>query len=221
MYEPMTNDSGIHRPGEGFGRPGSPPNLRDAPPPGVPSMLPPEVSVGLPRLMTFEYARRIQEEFQMVERRLADLAKEKAELQTHYLRYYELSYQLNAELSRLADINYRYQAIINQLLPMVSPAVQTGVQNDMQSIKNIAEQPINGRPPYPTGPAHFPDQVRPVAGPPPVASNDLPTSPEIADGKRKGRPLKRKDDISEKRDKRFKTDHEEETHSIAAPAFPR
>ncbi|KAJ3037929.1 Transducin-like enhancer protein 2 [Rhizophlyctis rosea] len=196
---------------------------RDFPRP-MPVLSQPELSSGLPRLMSHEYAKRIQEEFVMVEKRLAELAKDKAELQTHYLRYYELSYQLNAELQRMSDINYRYQAIIHQLLPMVTPNVQNGVRKDMESIKLLADMPLNFRPPIGLGvpPAEITNAPPLVAGPPgPPRPDGLALTPEPVDGKRRNRPSKPKVDKLEKREKRLKLEHEDDGPAIGAPSLPR
>lgn len=55
-----------------------------------------------------------------------------------------MAYQLNAEVHKQLDINSRYQAIINQLLPMLTANVQSGVRQDMESIKGISDS-VNGK----------------------------------------------------------------------------
>ncbi len=93
--------------------------------------------------MIYDYAEKIKEEFHMVEVRLDQLVREKSEIYHHYAKHWEMAYQLNSEVHKQLDINSRYQAIINQLLPMLTPNVQTGVRQDMESIKVISEAVIS------------------------------------------------------------------------------
>ncbi|KAJ3168754.1 hypothetical protein HK101_011594 [Irineochytrium annulatum] len=140
------------------------------------------------RFISFEYLDKIREELHQLDSRLDLIGREKAEYHTSYVKYYEQAYRYSSELHRQQDINGRYQAIINQLLPMLSPAVQEGVRHDMDSIKQLAAATL---PPIPAAPAV---QIQPDPG---VGLNRAQSVPavynngeQIIERKGRGRPSK-------------------------------
>ena len=94
------------------------------------------------RLQVFEYCDLIKEEQLVIETKVKELLLKNQELASLYSMYYDRYNQANLSLNKLNDVNQRYQAIIKQLLPMLSDNVKQGVTLDMKSIQVILDQPI-------------------------------------------------------------------------------
>ncbi|KAJ3097345.1 Transducin-like enhancer protein 4 [Phlyctochytrium planicorne] len=91
-----------------------------------------------PRLMSLELLDKIRDDILHLDARVDVLSRERADLQAQYNQFYDLYYKEKQETAKYIDINNRYQAIITQLLPMLTPPVQEGVRQDMESIQQLA-----------------------------------------------------------------------------------
>ncbi|KAJ3117516.1 Transducin-like enhancer protein 4 [Phlyctochytrium bullatum] len=150
---------------------GAPPNSYYDQYNAIPQAGPPAIRP--PRLVSFDYLDRIRDELISLSTKVDSLTRERTEL----LQYYELYQKTHHDLARYVDINGRYQAIINQLLPMLTPQVQDGVRQDMESIKQLTVTPAQSVPP-----------------PPPPATGSVPPvdmrAPPVAVPPGRGRPAK-------------------------------
>uniref|UniRef100_A0A8C4H1R2 Groucho/TLE N-terminal Q-rich domain-containing protein n=1 Tax=Dicentrarchus labrax TaxID=13489 RepID=A0A8C4H1R2_DICLA len=95
-----------------------------------------------------ESCDRIKEEFHFLQAQYHSLkleceklASEKTEMQRHYVMYYEMSYGLNIEMHKQAEIVKRLNAICAQVIPFLSQEVRlkNACQCDMQS-QNVQQQ---------------------------------------------------------------------------------
>ncbi|KAJ3413669.1 Transducin-like enhancer protein 4 [Chytridiales sp. JEL 0842] len=101
------------------------------------------------RLASLDWIEKIRDELTHIDARLDSMARERATAHAEYAKYFDMYYRTHSELQRHLDINGRYQAIINQLLPMLTPQVQDGVRQDMESIKQITLAPLAAPPQAP------------------------------------------------------------------------
>ncbi|KAM6109396.1 transducin-like enhancer protein 4 isoform 12-T12 [Phoenicopterus ruber ruber] len=83
-----------------------------------------------------ESCDRIKEEFQFLQAQYHSLkleceklASEKTEMQRHYVMYYEMSYGLNIEMHKQAEIVKRLNAICAQVIPFLSQEQQLQAQH--------------------------------------------------------------------------------------------
>ncbi|XP_064493250.1 TLE family member 5 isoform X1 [Pseudopipra pipra] len=86
------------------------------------------------KFTTSDSCDRIKDEFQLLQAQYHSLklecdklASEKSEMQRHYVMYYEMSYGLNIEMHKQAEIVKRLNGICAQVLPYLSqegPALQ-------------------------------------------------------------------------------------------------
>ncbi|XP_017557769.1 TLE family member 5 isoform X3 [Pygocentrus nattereri] len=83
------------------------------------------------KFTTSDSCDRIKDEFQFLQAQYHSLklecdklASEKSEMQRHYIMYYEMSYGLNIEMHKQAEIVKRLNAICAQVLPYLSPEQQ-------------------------------------------------------------------------------------------------
>uniref|UniRef100_A0A8C0LKJ9 TLE family member 4, transcriptional corepressor n=1 Tax=Canis lupus dingo TaxID=286419 RepID=A0A8C0LKJ9_CANLU len=86
-----------------------------------------------------ESCDRIKEEFQFLQAQYHSLkleceklASEKTEMQRHYVMYYEMSYGLNIEMHKQAEIVKRLNAICAQVIPFLSQEVRQ-LQQQLQA----------------------------------------------------------------------------------------
>ncbi|KAJ3207801.1 hypothetical protein HK099_000195, partial [Clydaea vesicula] len=171
------------------------------------------------KYLTYEYCEKIKEEFQHVEFKLENHYREKSELHTQYAKHWEMAYQLNAEVHKQVDINNRYQAIINQLLPMLTPNVQAGVRQDMESIKSITDSTL---PPPPQAPLLLNDYRDDRISPPNVPTRGQLMDDLDAKSRGRGRPSKvridayKEEAIHPQNNKRLRVENEMEN-----PLSPR
>uniref|UniRef100_A0A8C3SHW7 TLE family member 4, transcriptional corepressor n=1 Tax=Chelydra serpentina TaxID=8475 RepID=A0A8C3SHW7_CHESE len=89
-----------------------------------------------------ESCDRIKEEFQFLQAQYHSLkleceklASEKTEMQRHYVMYYEMSYGLNIEMHKQAEIVKRLNAICAQVIPFLSQEVRYSI-----SVFNFSQQ---------------------------------------------------------------------------------
>ncbi|XP_035379160.1 TLE family member 5 isoform X2 [Electrophorus electricus] len=82
------------------------------------------------KFTTSDSCDRIKDEFQFLQAQYHSLklecdklASEKSEMQRHYIMYYEMSYGLNIEMHKQAEIVKRLNAICAQVLPYLSQEV--------------------------------------------------------------------------------------------------
>uniref|UniRef100_A0A3P9A8H4 Groucho/TLE N-terminal Q-rich domain-containing protein n=1 Tax=Esox lucius TaxID=8010 RepID=A0A3P9A8H4_ESOLU len=82
------------------------------------------------KFTVLETLDRIKEEFQFLQAQYHSLkleceklASEKTEMQRHYIMYYEMSYGLNIEMHKQAEIVKRLSAICAQIIPFLSQEV--------------------------------------------------------------------------------------------------
>uniref|UniRef100_A0A8C7X6L4 TLE family member 4, transcriptional corepressor n=1 Tax=Oryzias sinensis TaxID=183150 RepID=A0A8C7X6L4_9TELE len=87
-----------------------------------------------------ESCDRIKEEFQFLQAQYHSLkmeceklASEKTEMQRHYVMYYEMSYGLNIEMHKQAEIVKRLNAICAQVIPFLSQEVRPNKQQQLQA----------------------------------------------------------------------------------------
>ncbi|KAJ3217120.1 Transducin-like enhancer protein 4 [Dinochytrium kinnereticum] len=121
------------------------------------------------RLISLDYLDKVREELLALDSKVDSLSRERADLH----QYYDLYQKASQDVNRYADINNRYQAIINQLLPMLTPAVQEGVRQDMESIKLLAFNAPPAPSAIPPPDQHIPSNP---SRPAPSSSGILPTS---------------------------------------------
>uniref|UniRef100_A0A6I8P6H8 TLE family member 5, transcriptional modulator n=1 Tax=Ornithorhynchus anatinus TaxID=9258 RepID=A0A6I8P6H8_ORNAN len=79
------------------------------------------------KFTTSDSCDRIKDEFQLLQAQYHSLklecdklASEKSEMQRHYVMYYEMSYGLNIEMHKQAEIVKRLNGICAQVLPYLS-----------------------------------------------------------------------------------------------------
>ncbi|XP_048383706.1 transducin-like enhancer protein 4 isoform X11 [Stegostoma tigrinum] len=102
-----------------------------------------------------ESCDRIKEEFQFLQAQYHSLkleceklASEKTEMQRHYVMYYEMSYGLNIEMHKQAEIVKRLNAICAQVIPFLSQEQQQQLQAQHLSHGHALPVPLT---PHPSG----------------------------------------------------------------------
>lgn len=126
------------------------------------------------KFSVLEICDRIKEEFQFLQAQYHSLkleceklASEKTEMQRHYVMYYEMSYGLNIEMHKQAEIVKRLSAICAQMVPFLTQEHQQqvlqavdrakqvtvgelnsllGQQNQLQPLSHAAPAPLTPRP---------------------------------------------------------------------------
>uniref|UniRef100_A0A669CG25 Transducin-like enhancer protein 4 n=1 Tax=Oreochromis niloticus TaxID=8128 RepID=A0A669CG25_ORENI len=90
------------------------------------------------KFTVLETLDRIKEEFQFLQAQYHSLkleceklASEKTEMQRHYIMYYEMSYGLNIEMHKQAEIVKRLSAICAQIIPFLSQEVSVTAARDI------------------------------------------------------------------------------------------
>ncbi|KAJ3223348.1 hypothetical protein HK099_001270 [Clydaea vesicula] len=170
----------------------------------------------------FDYCEKIKEEFSVLEYKVENNSREKSELHLQYAKHWEMAYQLNAEVHKQVDINNRYQAIINQLLPMLTPNVQAGVRQDMESIKSITDSTL---PPPPQAPVLLNDMREERITPPNGVVRGQLIEELDAKNRGRGRPSKvrmeayKEELMHPQNSKRSRLDNEVMENSLS-PRFP-
>uniref|UniRef100_A0A8C0FL77 TLE family member 4, transcriptional corepressor n=1 Tax=Bubo bubo TaxID=30461 RepID=A0A8C0FL77_BUBBB len=93
---------------------------------------------------------RIKEEFQFLQAQYHSLkleceklASEKTEMQRHYVMYYEMSYGLNIEMHKQAEIVKRLNAICAQVIPFLSQEHQQQVVQAVERAKQVTMAELN------------------------------------------------------------------------------
>ncbi|XP_009467453.1 PREDICTED: amino-terminal enhancer of split [Nipponia nippon] len=137
-----TSDSPQHR--EGVGGQAAPtgpqrPGLRGS------SHLPQQL-----KFTTSDSCDRIKDEFQLLQAQYHSLklecdklASEKSEMQRHYVMYYEMSYGLNIEMHKQAEIVKRLNGICAQVLPYLSQEHQQQVLGAIERAKQVTAPELN------------------------------------------------------------------------------
>uniref|UniRef100_A0A8C5BHP7 Groucho/TLE N-terminal Q-rich domain-containing protein n=1 Tax=Gadus morhua TaxID=8049 RepID=A0A8C5BHP7_GADMO len=112
-----------------------------------------------------ESCDRIKDEFQFLQAQYHSLkleceklATDKTEMQRHYVMYYEMSYGLNIEMHKQAEIVKRLNAICAQVIPFLSQEHQ---QLQAQQLSHSHALPV----PLTPHPAGLPPGLGPGAGP--------------------------------------------------------
>ncbi|KAJ8380890.1 hypothetical protein SKAU_G00016680 [Synaphobranchus kaupii] len=97
-----------------------------------------------------ESCDRIKEEFQFLQAQYHSLkleceklAGEKTEMQRHYVMYYEMSYGLNIEMHKQAEIVKRLNAICAQVIPFLSQEHQQQVVQAVERAKQVTMAELN------------------------------------------------------------------------------
>ncbi|KAM6034784.1 transducin-like enhancer protein 4 isoform 3-T3 [Theristicus caerulescens] len=97
-----------------------------------------------------ESCDRIKEEFQFLQAQYHSLkleceklASEKTEMQRHYVMYYEMSYGLNIEMHKQAEIVKRLNAICAQVIPFLSQEHQQQVVQAVERAKQVTMAELN------------------------------------------------------------------------------
>uniref|UniRef100_A0A7N5ZRQ5 Groucho/TLE N-terminal Q-rich domain-containing protein n=1 Tax=Anabas testudineus TaxID=64144 RepID=A0A7N5ZRQ5_ANATE len=109
------------------------------------------------KFTVLETLDRIKEEFQFLQAQYHSLkleceklASEKTEMQRHYIMYYEMSYGLNIEMHKQAEIVKRLSAICAQIIPFLSQEVSVTTARHTCS-KYEPNSPVGSPPHSPHG----------------------------------------------------------------------
>uniref|UniRef100_A0A8C5IR97 TLE family member 5, transcriptional modulator n=1 Tax=Junco hyemalis TaxID=40217 RepID=A0A8C5IR97_JUNHY len=96
------------------------------------------------KFTTSDSCDRIKDEFQLLQAQYHSLklecdklASEKSEMQRHYVMYYEMSYGLNIEMHKQAEIVKRLNGICAQVLPYLSQEHQQQVLGAIERAKQV------------------------------------------------------------------------------------
>nr|XP_023653705.1 transducin-like enhancer protein 4 [Paramormyrops kingsleyae] len=102
------------------------------------------------KFTVLETLDRIKEEFQFFQAQYHSLkleceklAGEKTEMQRHYIMYYEMSYGLNIEMHKQAEIVKRLSAICAQIVPFLSQEHQQQVVQAVERAKQVTMAELN------------------------------------------------------------------------------
>ncbi|KAK1893962.1 TLE family member 5 [Dissostichus eleginoides] len=102
------------------------------------------------KFTTSDSCDRIKDEFQFLQAQYHSLklecdklASEKSEMQRHYIMYYEMSYGLNIEMHKQAEIVKRLNGICAQVLPYLSQEHQQQVMGAIDRAKQVTPPEMN------------------------------------------------------------------------------
>ncbi|KAH0625826.1 hypothetical protein JD844_034113 [Phrynosoma platyrhinos] len=102
------------------------------------------------KFSVLEICDRIKEEFQFLQAQYHSLkleceklASEKTEMQRHYVMYYEMSYGLNIEMHKQAEIVKRLSTICAQIIPFLTQEHQQQVLQAMDRAKQVTMGELN------------------------------------------------------------------------------
>ncbi|XP_012670774.1 TLE family member 5 isoform X2 [Clupea harengus] len=102
------------------------------------------------KFTTSDSCDRIKDEFQFLQAQYHSLklecdklASEKSEMQRHYIMYYEMSYGLNIEMHKQAEIVKRLNGICAQVLPYLSQEHQQQVLGAIERAKQVTPPEMN------------------------------------------------------------------------------
>ncbi|XP_028831069.1 TLE family member 2, transcriptional corepressor c isoform X2 [Denticeps clupeoides] len=107
------------------------------------------------KFTVLETLDRIKEEFQLFQAQYhrydgaslkmecEKLASEKTEMQRHSVMYYEMSYGLNIEMQKQAEIVKRLSAICSQIIPFLSQEHQHQVAQAVERSKHVSMAELN------------------------------------------------------------------------------
>lgn len=136
--------------------PGRTAGAQPAPPAATDMMFPQSRHSGsshLPQQLKFttsDSCDRIKDEFQLLQAQYHSLklecdklASEKSEMQRHYVMYYEMSYGLNIEMHKQAEIVKRLNGICAQVLPYLSQEHQQQVLGAIERAKQVTAPELN------------------------------------------------------------------------------
>ncbi|KAM6396016.1 transducin-like enhancer protein 2 isoform 2-T2 [Rhynochetos jubatus] len=112
---------------------------------------PPPLQPGQPfKFSVLEICDRIKEEFQFLQAQYHSLkleceklVSEKTEMQRHYVMYYEMSYGLNIEMHKQAEIVKRLSAICAQMIPFLTQEHQQQVLQAVERAKQVTMGELN------------------------------------------------------------------------------
>ncbi|XP_032567642.1 transducin-like enhancer protein 2 isoform X2 [Chiroxiphia lanceolata] len=112
---------------------------------------PPPLQPGQPfKFSVLEICDRIKEEFQFLQAQYHSLKleceklmSEKTEMQRHYVMYYEMSYGLNIEMHKQAEIVKRLSAICAQIIPFLTQEHQQQVLQAVERAKQVTMGELN------------------------------------------------------------------------------
>ncbi|XP_055514903.1 TLE family member 5-like isoform X3 [Leucoraja erinacea] len=102
------------------------------------------------KFTTSDSCDRIKDEFQFLQAQYHSLklecdklASEKTEMQRHYVMYYEMSYGLNIEMHKQAEIVKRLNGICAQVIPFLSQEHQQQVVQAIERAKQVTAPELN------------------------------------------------------------------------------
>ncbi|XP_074421435.1 transducin-like enhancer protein 2 isoform X6 [Larus michahellis] len=102
------------------------------------------------KFSVLEICDRIKEEFQFLQAQYHSLkleceklVSEKTEMQRHYVMYYEMSYGLNIEMHKQAEIVKRLSAICAQIMPFLTQEHQQQVLQAVERAKQVTMGELN------------------------------------------------------------------------------
>nr|XP_055059551.1 transducin-like enhancer protein 4 isoform X1 [Misgurnus anguillicaudatus] len=102
------------------------------------------------KFTVLETLDHIKEEFQLFQAQYHSLkmeceklASEKTEMHRHYIMYYEMSYGLNIEMQKQAEIVKRLSTICTQIIPLLSQEHQHQVAQAVERSKHVSMAELN------------------------------------------------------------------------------
>ncbi|XP_051666842.1 TLE family member 5 isoform X1 [Manacus candei] len=102
------------------------------------------------KFTTSDSCDRIKDEFQLLQAQYHSLKleceklmSEKTEMQRHYVMYYEMSYGLNIEMHKQAEIVKRLSAICAQIIPFLTQEHQQQVLQAVERAKQVTMGELN------------------------------------------------------------------------------
>ncbi|XP_051495907.1 transducin-like enhancer protein 2 isoform X17 [Apus apus] len=102
------------------------------------------------KFSVLEICDRIKEEFQFLQAQYHSLKlecekllSEKTEMQRHYVMYYEMSYGLNIEMHKQAEIVKRLSAVCTQMIPFLTQEHQQQVLQAVERAKQVTMGELN------------------------------------------------------------------------------
>uniref|UniRef100_A0A4X2LCD7 Groucho/TLE N-terminal Q-rich domain-containing protein n=1 Tax=Vombatus ursinus TaxID=29139 RepID=A0A4X2LCD7_VOMUR len=102
------------------------------------------------KFSVLEICDRMKEEFQFLQAQYHSLkleceklASEKTEMQRHYVMYYEMSYGLNLEMHKQAEIVKRLSTVCAKIIPFVKQEHQQQVLQAVERAKQVTTTELN------------------------------------------------------------------------------
>uniref|UniRef100_A0A2K6KTQ4 TLE family member 4, transcriptional corepressor n=1 Tax=Rhinopithecus bieti TaxID=61621 RepID=A0A2K6KTQ4_RHIBE len=108
-----------------------------------PASTPLNLAIPNPVIRIKEEVSVLQAQYHSLKLECEKLASEKTEMQRHYVMYYEMSYGLNIEMHKQAEIVKRLNAICAQVIPFLSQEHQQQVVQAVERAKQVTMAELN------------------------------------------------------------------------------